>query len=60
MLIFAGYNPEGNAVRVTLEDNHVYIEEVRTGKKERWNDEWYDEDSWSLIRVSMMNEGYTM
>ena len=60
MLIFAGYNLNGEAVRVTLEKNHVYIENVRTGEKKRWNNEWYDEENISLIRLSMLNEGYRM
>lgn len=59
-LVFAGYNPDGQAVRVTLEGYHVYIEIVSTGEKERWNDEYYDEDQTDLIRFSMLNEGYKM
>lgn len=53
--LFEGFK-DGQKIIVTLEDGYVWI--MTNGEKHRWNDELYDSDSYSLIRHSLLAEGY--
>ena len=58
-LIFKGYSRTRKSVWVIWEDGNIFILYLQSGRKIRWNDEYYDAATpLHSIRQSLLNSGY--
>ena len=57
MKIMSGYTKSGKRVEITLENEHVYIKYISSGRKVKWNDWLYSEDEYHTIVRGLTAEG---
>lgn len=57
-VFFKGYTRTGKRADVVLKDGRIYIVYTASGIARKWNDEYYTEDSYQLVRDSFVAEGF--
>lgn len=58
-VVLQGYSPSNKPVWIIWEDCHLYVFYPLSGRKRRWNDEYYRRDfSLADFRLSFLNAGY--
>ena len=57
--IFSGYSKTGKPVSIVLDNNHLYVVYTDTGRKRKYNDEYYFPDSdFYPVEMALLNDGF--